>query len=225
MTTCKYDKAADSFTVDGRPVEAWESPEVGDCLEGDGWRLQVVTDPDPECPCFGFPCVALTLCGASAYDGVKNEWHEGGDPEQLRAALDLRALDWEHGGVDYSTTRDSLRRHFERAGWSTWSGHVYCDDGELGNGAGVFVAVAPGFGSASDLAEELEEWATHGDAILALESRHDWHDDAGGTLTTWDSADVGIGGARSAGALENWRTLLDFAREFFDLDGLEADAA
>lgn len=99
-------------------------------------------------------------------------------------------------GVDYSNLTseqafddEAARRimdDYRNQGWDT--GEFWIDDARL------VIATAPGYGTAAGDFELLNDWAA-GDVYEIREyHRHEWHDDRGATMSTWDQTDYLGGG-------------------------------
>ncbi len=94
-------------------------------------------------------------------------------------------------GVDYTRLTgeqafddEAARRimdDYRNQGWD--AGEFWIDDARL------VIATAPGYGTAAADFELLNDWAA-GDVYEIREyRRHEWHDDHGATMSTWDQTD------------------------------------
>ncbi|THG24049.1 hypothetical protein E5991_09345 [Bifidobacterium pseudolongum] len=112
-------------------------------------------------------------------------------------------------GVDYTRLTgeqafddEAARRivdDYRERGWDT--GEFWIDDARL------VIAAAPGYGTAAGDFELLNDWAA-GDVYEIREyHRHEWHDDRGSTMSTWDQTDY-LGDMYLGGGWD-WTTAFD----------------
>lgn len=101
-------------------------------------------------------------------------------------SLDLESIQ-EHNGTDRAVAY-AIARHFTRMGW-----HAICTliDPDRSSWHECVIAVEdPGYGTPEMLRDEINTWASGEIYQFTAQRRHEWADNDGYTLVTWDDTDV-----------------------------------